>query len=326
MDKEELQKNIALYYSKLPTNLQEIFSSMKWMETLQQIATKYGLNDAQSEILGTETTLVLLGIVHPDEYYEILKDQLNLPNDSITKILAEINDSIISDIRPQIIEVFNENNKINQSENIETGNLDEKFKNLPESIKKIIAGSNYKTVLYDIAKEYGLNVIEIGVLENDLTDLIIGSIHPNKFEGMLKNTLKFPDEKTHELANAINEKILKRIREEMEKLPNNHTFETINQTNDNQVLSRAGIEIIPTGGVVLNPTNVNKKVENNLPVPEKLEISASPTMKPTPSILAQKLSAPVQTSTVKTDHTLPNITPPSASGKPAVDPYREIPE
>ena len=102
--------------------------------------------------------------------------------------------------------------------------------------------------------------------------------------------------------------------------------------SDTQILNTAGIEILPARSA-FSTADVGEPQENNLPVPEKLEINGKVSPSPSQgegsgvrSILAQKLSAPVQTSTVKTDHTLPNITPPSASGKPTVDPYREIPE
>ena len=73
MNKEEIQKNIGLYYSKLPPNLQEIFSSMRWLETLKQISSKYNLTEDQIRIIGTETTIVLLGMNDLTEYERILE-------------------------------------------------------------------------------------------------------------------------------------------------------------------------------------------------------------------------------------------------------------
>ncbi len=64
MDKEELQKKIAEYYLKLPKEAQEVFSSMKWLETLKNICEKYSLDENQIKTLGIETSLILLGIVH----------------------------------------------------------------------------------------------------------------------------------------------------------------------------------------------------------------------------------------------------------------------
>src|SRR3989344_953416 len=102
MNKEELQQNIALFYSKLPPNAQALFSSMQWLETLKTISQKYGLNEKQIETLGTETTLVLLGIIHLVEYEEALTNELGLPRNSTDKMVQEIQESIIKEIRPEL--------------------------------------------------------------------------------------------------------------------------------------------------------------------------------------------------------------------------------
>jgi hypothetical protein len=121
----------------------------------------------------------------------------------------------------------------------------------------------------------------------------------------------------NELVEMMNKNVFSRIREALIKnSERGSVFEKKQQANqpnntekDAQILNTAGIEI--------------------LPIPEKLEIPG--TIKPTapnspvppkPSILEQKLSAPVKVPAVKTEHSLNNITP----VKPSVDPYREIPE
>lgn len=109
MDEKELQKNIALYYSKLPPKLQEVFSSMKWLETLQKLATKHSLKNTQIETLGTETTLVLLGMTHLDEYEQTLWKELGLSKEFFKEILSEIKEYILTPILPQITEAFNKN-------------------------------------------------------------------------------------------------------------------------------------------------------------------------------------------------------------------------
>ena len=64
---------------------------------------------------------------------------------------------------------------------------------------------------------------------------------------------------------------------------------------------------------------VEKK--ESLPILEKLELNGAH------PILAQKLSSTFQAPTVKTDHSLENITKKSSIPvKPGIDPYREIPE
>src|SRR3989344_8884181 len=102
MDQKELQEKIALYYSKLPPKAQEVFSGMAWLETLKAISQKYGLTEKQIETLGTETTLVLLGIIHLVEYEEALTNELGLPRNSTDKMVQEIQESIIKEIRPEL--------------------------------------------------------------------------------------------------------------------------------------------------------------------------------------------------------------------------------
>ena len=92
---------------------------MQWLETLKTISQKYGLNEKQIETLGTETTLVLLGIIHLVEYEEILTNELELPRDSIERILTEIETSIIKNIRPQLVLAFEENKKLETEGNPE---------------------------------------------------------------------------------------------------------------------------------------------------------------------------------------------------------------
>ena len=98
MDEKELQQQIALYYSKLPPEVQEIFAKMEWLETLKQISVKYGLGNEEIHILGTETTLVLLGIIHLAEYEEKISSELGLSRNSANKMFEEINTSILKNI------------------------------------------------------------------------------------------------------------------------------------------------------------------------------------------------------------------------------------
>ena|SRR3989344_971320 len=307
MNPEELQKNIALYYSKLPPKLQENFSSMKWLETLNAISVKYGLNQSQTQTIGTETTLVMLGIVHPDEYEETLKKELTLPAESLEKILTEINNSVLNQIRPELIEAFGTNIMPQTPEELKIAQeLDTRFAKLPDEIRNIIDTSNYQTTLYVIARNNGLSVTQMGALEIIVVDLMTGVIHSDKFEEAVKNSLKLPDEKIRAIVDSVNEKILKGIRTKMVELSSRKEKE---EKSDTQILKSAGIEIIP----------------------EKLEITSTEKPKPTPPILTQKLSGFVKNNVVETDHSLHNISEEkkpidAPSNKPKIDPYREIPE
>lgn len=351
MNQKELQEKIALFYSKLPPNVQAVFSSMKWLETLKTISQKYGLNDKQIETLGTETTLVLLGIIHLVEYEEALTNELGLSRNSTEKMLIEIEESIIKTIRPQLVQAFetNKNSETEKNPNIRP-ELDARFETLPKETQNTLIELNYREKIYAIAKGYNLNVEQIGILETVATNLIIGVIHPDEFENSLESSLRLPSETVRKLANDVNEKIFKKIREALvKKTAKENEASKKSETNDTQVLNSAGIEIVsdlPTMPSLqsiqtekLELTKGEEAIENREEILEKIErpaayaISYGEPKETIHPILAQKLSSSVQTGMVKTDHTLENITKtivpssaPSAVPKPKIDPYREIPE
>ncbi|OGI95518.1 hypothetical protein A2917_03110 [Candidatus Nomurabacteria bacterium RIFCSPLOWO2_01_FULL_42_17] len=351
MDQKELQEKIALYYSKLPQKVQEMFSSMGWLETLKTISQKYNLNDEQIETLGTETTLVLLGIIHLVEYEENITNELKLSVDSTDKMLMEIEESIIKTIRPQLVEAFEANKKgeIEQVPEIEQ-KLNGSFEKFPKGIEDIVKKSNYQAILYDIAKGYNLTVAQMDILEKAITDLIIGKTHPDEFENYLKSDLKVPSETVGKLVKDINEKIFLKIREllklmntprgnsPLEEYPSGGGGQTYpphsdfgrstpqEGNSDTKVLNTAGIEIIPqrlqqleleAGKIPENREDILNKIEK----PEAVH-----------PILVEKLSGSVQTGVTKTEHSLENLTRPANEAslpipqKPKVDPYREIPE
>ncbi|MES3031967.1 MAG: hypothetical protein V4699_01860 [Patescibacteria group bacterium] len=310
MDQKELQEKIALYYSKLPPKAQEAFSSMTWLETLKTISQKYGLDNGQIETLGTETTLVLLGIVDLVEYEEVLTNGLSLSRDSADKIFMEIEEAILKNIRPQLVEAFekNKNSEMGEGSEIEQ-KFDERFKKLPAETQKIITELNYQATLYSIAKEHNLNVEQIGILERDVTDLVVGAIHPDELENAIEKDIQLPLEKTKKLVDDINEKIFKKIREELIKnterrkvFTKDTSTQTTNQTPEPQPKN--------------NPTTPNKTSTEI--VPEKLELIGE-----VHPLIAQKLSGSVQIPSTKTEHTLGNI---SKTNTTKIDPYREIPE
>lgn len=129
MNQQQLQQKIIEYYEKLPQEAQEVFSSMAWLEKLEEISKKYNLSAEQIQTLGTETMLVLLGIIHLEEYENLLKTEIKIPEDSIEAIFTEINESVLKNIIPKITEVFYKNNQ-NIKDVEESNGVDlENFKN-----------------------------------------------------------------------------------------------------------------------------------------------------------------------------------------------------
>ena len=111
MDKEELKINIAKYYRRLSVRAQESFSSLKWVDDLNAITTKYGLESKQKEDLTTETMLGMLGIISLDEYEYFTLNNLNLPKEKAYQMLVEIDKAIFANLRIELLDVYDINSK-----------------------------------------------------------------------------------------------------------------------------------------------------------------------------------------------------------------------
>ena len=207
--------------------------------------------------------------------------------------------------------------------------IQKKFEGLPEDLKWAIMAAKVDDNIIEIGKEHSLNVEMMGQLSLETHMVMFGFTPPDKFEESVKKSLGLPDEKTHAVVDAVNEKILKEIRKKMmgqsgvemaETSPHQDSSEPRPEApasvsnGEKQILDSAGIQIVSEPA----SDESEKKFEGDVH-----------------EILAKKLSGPVQAPIVKTEHSpdsigKPNI-PTPASVKPkipdiTVDPYRELPE
>jgi hypothetical protein len=219
MDQTQLQQHIAEYYSKLPAGAQALFASMKWMDTLQAICKKYTLSNDQIQTLGTETSLVLLGIIPIGQYIENLMKEIVLPVDSLTKMLGEIEDTVLKEVRPELEQAYKANIQSIEAENKKAEvTSDPKFASLPAELQSAIAQSDYQKKLYEIATSYKLQVEKMGKLE-DLTVLFIkGETSSSQYENSLALELDLEASQARELATKVNTSILQNIRDNMKAI------------------------------------------------------------------------------------------------------------
>jgi hypothetical protein len=121
MEKELLKQNISKYFQRLPKEAQVVFYSMQWIDILKNISTKYSLNEEQTETLATETTLVLLSIIHLEDYVLTLKKDLKLNEETFNKILDDLDVTILKDIKDDLVNTFELNVEFLNSSNTEIG-------------------------------------------------------------------------------------------------------------------------------------------------------------------------------------------------------------
>lgn len=330
MDKKELQQKITEYYEKLPKEAQTLFASMSWLETLKQIISKYSLTEEQAESIGTETTLLLLGMISTDDFRQNLKKEININDSGVDIIIKEIEEKIIKDIEPLLYKSYSDNAMGLAQEKF--GNrFDARLESLPDEVKEAISNSNYQSSVYEIANKHDLNISQMGILEEITTKVLTGFIKPDKFEEEVKNKVNTPEDKTKEIVAEINEKVFKNIKEilvgnwEKEEtkpippyvaksvpLPISENIK-IEKNTDIQIPLppyKAPVKEIPPK----SETDIYKEhgieIIENEPVspPTKGEISEGQ-RGPGFNILAQKLTENTSSKVTVTDYSLPKVNP-----------------
>ncbi len=213
MDQTQLQQKIAEYFAKLPPNAQAMFQSMGWLDALEIISQKYSLTQTQKESLGTETTLLLLGIIHPDEYTKFLINGLSIPKGISEKIMIDVNTNILNEFKDELENTYNKNaEELAEKEYGGKITLDERFKSLPEEVQDAILNSNYQIKLAEIATRNNLSIAQMAILEKTTNKVLLAIIHPNEFNKALSTELNLPQDKINTLIDSVNEEVIKSIR------------------------------------------------------------------------------------------------------------------
>jgi hypothetical protein len=314
MTKQELQQNIAKYFVKLPKEAQDVFASMTWLDILKRIESNYKLDEEQVETLGTETTLILLGITHLTEYKEIINTEMNLDKETARKIFEEIDINILRTIKDQVALSF-EKNALDLAEEKYGGekSLKERFGDLPEKIKKVINESNYQSTIYEIADSYGLNVEQIGLLEEITTKVLLRIIPLDKYEEELITNIKTEKENILKISDEINKKVFKEIEVLLQSnLKTNSTNTPVPlppYKKESPVIDKLEIPIPPT---------INNVGDNHLEEEEHRILSDSGI-----DIIGSKLSNSTVSAPKVSDYSLPKMGQSITNENNNGDKYRE---
>ncbi|MEK7585657.1 MAG: hypothetical protein AAB477_00245 [Patescibacteria group bacterium] len=333
MDQTQLQQQIALYYSKLSPDLQAVFSSMKWMDSLRIINTKYTLNEAQIQTLGTETTLLLIGIINLEEFAETLYNELGIESDVVERIITEVNDSILEPILPSLDQAYQNHVGSLVAEKYEgLEKLDERFLKLPKEVQKAISESHYQQTLYTIASKQKLSMEQMGSLEEATNKVLLGIIHPDKYETELKEKLGLPADKTTELVNDVNEGVLKNIREILKSHWNDGKIGEVKPEDEVPIPPYAQVKTPEAPRVEISVPSINiAEVPIELPKGESdiyqnagiemVSEEKSDKEDLAKSIIGSKLSHSVVSKPILSDHSLPKVN----SAQPAQQPPAPAP-
>ncbi len=221
---------------------------------------------------------------------------------------------------------------------------------LSTETRQAIDAVPWKMVILEMRQSKGYNFEQLGDLETETELLLCGLLSPEDYPKELEKRMRIPRAQVDVLVNEMNERVFKKIREELIKnterrkvslgssgapdrknaLPKERWEKDFGiKKEENEVLKQAGIEVskIPE----LLP---EKKIEQREDMLKKIEnpnlIKKESEMHP---ILMQKFSGPFQIQAIKTEHSLPGISHTDAPTekqeasalKKNLDPYRETP-
>ncbi|MFA5792014.1 MAG: hypothetical protein WC884_03185 [Candidatus Paceibacterota bacterium] len=205
---------------------------------------------------------------------------------------------------------------------------------LSEDTLNAIASVPWQASILQMRETKGYSFDQLSNLEMETELVLCGLLNPEDYPKELESRMKITKAATNELVNEMNSLVFSKIREELIKSTEQKKMFKQNSPLEEYPLGGGGRIIHPGASATPQEGNHNteEQKKNNMQVlkthgieiiPEKLELNGE-VIHP---ILTQKLSSSVQNPSVKTEHTLPNLQPPSTQqNNPTIDPYREIPE
>ena len=214
---------------------------------------------------------------------------------------------------------------------------------LPEDARAAIDAVDWRGAIMQIRNNEGYDFIQLAELETETELLLCGLANPEDYPRQIEKGMGISREATQKLVEEMNEKVFKKIKEEMIKIAESKKLSaekaaphpvTVTDKPANEELARAGIQIT---GVSANGNGNPRALESREEILERIEKPALPpaSFEPHP-LLAEKLSKPMQIPSSKTVHSLDNLTKPAVPAPPKaaptapkkyeVDPYRETPQ
>lgn len=103
---DKLEKIIKERFEALPESIQEIILSSNYEDKLLEVSKKYNLNVEQMGKLELQTTMILMGLGHPDNFQAELTKDLDIDAEKVRQIVKEINDGIFAKIR-ELLKLMN---------------------------------------------------------------------------------------------------------------------------------------------------------------------------------------------------------------------------
>lgn len=98
----EFKKKIEERFEELPKSLAEAIKSSNWEKAVFDIGRKHDLHVDDIGELQNELILVLVGIVHPDEFRSVLINEIGIKASLVDEIIEELNVEVNERIKARL--------------------------------------------------------------------------------------------------------------------------------------------------------------------------------------------------------------------------------
>jgi len=352
---DRLQTKINEAKALLRKESREAIDAVNWKYVIQGINEKYSTE--QIEDLTTETELLLCGLLKTEDYPKELQTSMLLTRGEVDLLINQLDILIFKKIQAELEKrIFGKRVETPASKPLV---IDPRFLNMPKDIQEAIARSDWRNKLYEISKNYKINIEQKGILEDLTVRVIQNTIHPDKYESEVASKITLPTEDIFRLVKDVNENILKVIRDLMENGSKEQVVSSKEEevplppygkiiTNDKLLINnekpKDETPVIPiikkepsmqVYGVIGDegtPTKVRDELKDAWPTKQ---ISPTPTTDSAPKIVSKSMMDEKLKSVTMSDHSVsdystPKIASPSSSSdgisNPSLkshDPYRE---
>ncbi|MCR4306851.1 MAG: hypothetical protein NUV42_02670 [Candidatus Yonathbacteria bacterium] len=102
---EDEKQQLLEQFKKLPKDLQDAITSNDIDVALQEISKRSRLHIDQAGELADEVGLVLLGVVHPDDFLEDVLFRLKIDKKAAMEIVADVNEHVFKKVRESLMKV-----------------------------------------------------------------------------------------------------------------------------------------------------------------------------------------------------------------------------
>src|SRR3989338_8270415 len=142
-------------YSKLPNDIKEAIFSVDVSDKIIDIGKKHKLAVDKIGIIGNETSRVMLGVTHPNEFIGNLTERLEVDKEKARAIAGEINEQVFKKVRESLRKIHNMRDEAEEEKVADVGlwvpNITE-IVNRSDILKEIEKDHSQENLVPDIMK------------------------------------------------------------------------------------------------------------------------------------------------------------------------------